>query len=129
MKTLLAFLSIALVSSISAYAAHTIHAQLVKSTPADGSVSDSPPSAFVFEFSEAVRFHQAFIKKDDDKERPLNNLPSKDAATLTIPAPSLTAGHYHVLEWSAFTHESRALSGRIRFTVSAGPAAASSSSP
>jgi methionine-rich copper-binding protein CopC len=127
MKTLLAFLSMALFSSISAYAAHSVHAQLVKSTPADGSISDTPPLAFVFEFSEAVRFHQAFIKKDDDKEKPLDNLPSKDAATLTIPAPSLTAGHY-VLEWSVFTHESRALSGRIRFTVSAGRAAASSSS-
>jgi len=41
-----------------------------------------------------------------------------DLKTITIPAPSLTAGHY-VLEWSVFTHDSIALSGRIRFTVSA----------
>ncbi|MDQ6781095.1 MAG: copper resistance protein CopC [Candidatus Eremiobacteraeota bacterium] len=128
MKIFLAFLSIALFSSISAYATQSTHAQLVKSTPADGSVSDTPPPAFIFEFSEAVRFHQAFIKKDGDKEKPLGNLPSKDAATLTIPAPSLTAGHY-VLGWIVFTHESKALSGRIRFTVSAGPAAESSSPP
>ncbi len=57
-----------------------------------------------------MRFHQAFIKKDSDKEKPLGNLPSKDAATLTIPAPALTAGHY-ILEWIVFTHESRALRG------------------
>ena len=126
MRKFIALFAITLVSSTVAYAAHSVHAQLVQSTPADGSDSDTPPSAFVFVFSEAVRFHQAFIKKDDDKEKPLNNLPSKDAATLTIAAPSLTAGHY-VLEWSVFAHESRALSGRIRFTVSAGPAAESSS--
>ena len=119
MKTLLAFVSIALFSS--AYAAD---AKFVKSTPAEGSVIDTPPTAFVFEFSEAVRFHQAFIKRDGDKEKPLGNLPSRDAATLTIPAPSLTAGHY-VLDWTVFTHQSKALSGRIRFTV--GPASASSS--
>jgi methionine-rich copper-binding protein CopC len=128
MPKLIAYFAITLFAGTSTYAAHSVHAQLVKSTPADVSVSDAPPPAFVFEFSEAVRFHQAFIKKDDDKENPLGNLPSKDAATLTIPAPSLTACHY-VLEWSVFTHESRALSSRIRFTVSAGPAAASSSSP
>jgi methionine-rich copper-binding protein CopC len=116
MKILLAFLSIALVSSTSASAGD---AKFVKSTPAEGSVSDTPPTAFVFEFSEAVQFHQAFIKKDGDKEKPLGNLPSKDAATLTIPAPALTAGHY-TLQWTVFTHQSKALSGRIRFTV--GPA-------
>ena len=121
MKTLLAFLSIALFSSTSAFAGD---AKFVKSTPADGSVSDTPPSAFVFEFSEAVRLHEAFIKKDGDKEKPLGNLPSNDAATLTVPAPSLTAGHY-VLQWIVFTHQSKALSGRIRFTV--GSATASSS--
>jgi methionine-rich copper-binding protein CopC len=128
MKIFLAFLSIALFSSISAYTTQSAHAQLVKSTPAEGSISDTPPPAFIFEFSEAVRFHQAFIKKDGDKEKPLGNLPSKDAATLSIPAPSLTAGHY-VLEWIVLTHESRALSGRIRFSISAGPAAESSPPP
>ncbi len=37
----------------------------------------------------------------------------------TIPAPSLTAGHY-VLEWSIFARDSKVARGRIRFTV--GPA-------
>ena len=120
MRKLTALFAIALVSCLSAYAAHSIHTQLVQSTPADGSVSDKPPAAFVFEFSEAVKFHQGFIKKDGDKERPLNGVPNTDAKTITIPAPSLTAGHY-VLEWSVFTHDSKAVSGRIRFTV--GPAA------
>lgn len=96
----------------------------MKSTPADGGVNDAPPSAFAFEFSEAVRFHQAFIKKDGDREKALPNLPGTDAKTITIPAPSLTAGHY-LLEWSVFTHDSTVLSGRIRFTVS--PADESSS--
>ena len=120
---LLMFLSIAFFLGSSAYAAD---AKLVKSTPADGGVSDTPPSAFVLEFSQAVQVHQIFIKKDDGKSKPLGKLPSKEAATVTIPAPSLTAGHY-VLEWSVFSDRSRVLSGRIRFTVSGESVAAPSS--
>jgi len=114
---------IALFAGGSAYAAH---AKLVKSTPGDGSVEDTAPSAFVLEFTEAVTLHQVFIKKDNDKEMPLRNLPHNDVKTITIPAPSLAAGHY-VLEWSVFTHDSIALSGRIRFTVSGESVAAASS--
>ena len=121
MRNLIALFAITLLSATFPYAAHSAHAQLVNSTPADGSVIESPPSSFVFEFSEAVKFHQAFIKKDADKEKPLN-VPNTDAKTITIPAPSLTVGHY-VLEWSVFTHDSKAVSGRIRFTV--GPTAQS----
>jgi len=128
MRKFIALFAITLFSSTSAYAAQSAYAQLVKSTPADGSMSDTPPSAFVFEFSEAVRFQAIYIKKDDGKAKSLDNLPYTDAAAITIPAPSLTAGHY-VLEWAVFTHESRVLRGRIRFTVSAGTVAASSSQP
>jgi methionine-rich copper-binding protein CopC len=120
---LLVFLSIALFLGSSARAAD---AKLVKSTPADGGVSDAAPSAFVLEFSEAVQLHQIFLKKDDGKSKPLGKLQSKEAATLTVPAPPLTAGHY-VLEWSVFADRSRVLSGRIRFTVSGESAAAPSS--
>ena len=122
-KVLLVFLSIALFSGSSAYAGR---AKFVKSTPENGSVSNAPPSAFVLEFTEAVTLHQVYIKKDNDKETPLGNLPRNDLKTMTIPAPSLAAGHY-VLEWSVFTHDSVVLSGRIRFTVSGAPAAAPSS--
>jgi methionine-rich copper-binding protein CopC len=120
---LLVFLPIALFLGGSAYAAD---AKFVKSTPADGSVSDTAPSAFVLEFSEAVQLHQVFIKNDDGKSKPLGKLPSKEAATVTIPAPPLTAGHY-VLEWSVFADRSRVLNGRIRFTVSGESVAAASS--
>jgi methionine-rich copper-binding protein CopC len=126
MRKLIALFAITLFSSTFAYAEHSAYAQLVKSTPADGSVSDTPPAPFVFEFSEPVRFHELDIKKDDGKSQPIGKLPGNDVKTITIPAPSLTAGHY-VLEWSVFTHESRVLRGRIRFSVSAGPAAESSS--
>jgi methionine-rich copper-binding protein CopC len=114
-KLFLALLSIALFSGTAAYASK---AQLVKSTPAEGSVNATPPSAFVLEFTEAVKLHQAYIKKDNDREISLGNLPPNTAKTTTIPAPSLAAGHY-VLEWSVFTQESTVLRGRIRFTVSA----------
>jgi methionine-rich copper-binding protein CopC len=90
------------------------------STPAEGSVSPTPPSVFTFAFSEAVRFHQAILKKDSDKDRPLRDAPNTEAKTLTILAPSLTAGHY--ANWSGFTQESEVLSDRIGFTVSAAPA-------
>jgi methionine-rich copper-binding protein CopC len=126
MRKLIALIAITLLSSTVAYAALAVHAQLVQSMPADGSVNDTPPSAFVFEFSEAVRFQRAFIKRDGDKEKALRDVRNADAKTITIPAPSLAAGHY-VLEWSVFTHDSTVLSGRIGFTVSAGLAGESPS--
>jgi methionine-rich copper-binding protein CopC len=126
MRKLIALFAIALVSCLSAYAAHSVRAQLLQSTPADGSVSDKPPAAFVFEFSEAVRFHEVFIKKDGDKEKPLHDVPYIDAKTIRVPAPALAAGRY-LLEWQVFTHDSTVLSGQIRFSVSADSAVASSS--
>ncbi len=113
-KSLPMLLSIALFSCSSAYAAH---AKLANSTPADGSVDASPPSAFVLEFTESVILHEIYIKKDGEKGKSMHNLPHNDAKTVTIPAPPLAAGHY-VLEWSVFTHDSIVLSGRIRFTIS-----------
>jgi len=119
-KLLLVCLWIGLFSASSAYAAH---AKLVKSTPEDGSVAGTPPSAFVLEFTEPVTLHEAFIKKDNDKETALHKLPHSDVKTITIPAPSLTAGNY-VLDWSVFTHDSIVLHGRIRFSVSSESVAA-----
>ena len=113
-KLLLGVLTIALFSGGSAYAEH---AKLVKSTPEDGGVTDKPPSAFVLEFTEAVALHEVYIKRDNDKVKPVHIPQHNEAKAITIPAPSLTAGHY-VLEWSVFTHDSRVLNGRIRFTVS-----------
>jgi methionine-rich copper-binding protein CopC len=115
MKTLIGFLALALFSTTSAYAADT---QLAASTPANDSTLSSPPAAFVFNFSKPVRFHALDIKKDDGKSTPIGNLPTAHAASLTVPAPSLSPGHY-VLEWRVFTDESIALRGRVRFTVSA----------
>jgi methionine-rich copper-binding protein CopC len=118
-KLIAALIAITLFATPYVHAAHSAGAQLIKSTPEEDSVNDPPPSAFTFEFSEAVQLHQLFIKKDDDKQKPIDRLPSQYATTLTIPAPSLTPGHY-VLEWSVFTRDSTVRSGRIRFTVSAG---------
>src|ERR1700732_3210495 len=114
-RLFLVLLSAALFVTTSAYAADT---QLAESTPANGSTLSAPPAAFVFNFSKPVRFHDLDIKKDDGKSTPIRNLPTAHTATLTVPAPSLSAGHY-VLEWRVFTDESTALSGRVRFTVSA----------
>jgi methionine-rich copper-binding protein CopC len=121
MKNLLALVAITLFSSVSAHAGA---AKFVASTPADGSSDSAAPlTAVVLEFSEAVQLHEVFIKKDGDKSTQLGNLPHNDAKTITIPAPSLTPGHY-VLEWDVFTHDSRVLRGKIHFTVSAGAATA-----
>jgi methionine-rich copper-binding protein CopC len=115
MSKLTALCTITLFTSAATYAA-AHRTQLVQSTPADGSVSGTPPASFVLEFSEAVRFQQAFLKKDGEKTKPLRDVPSTDAKTITIPAPPLAGGHY-TLEWTVFTHDSTALSGRIGFTV------------
>ena len=117
MKKLLGFLSIAIFTSIAAQAADL---RILKSTPADGSVTDTPPSAFVLEFSERVQLHNLYLKRDDEKRgKSVSNLPQADATAFTIPAPSLTSGGY-VLEWQVFTRDSRALRGSVRFTVSGG---------
>ncbi|HLZ10511.1 MAG TPA: copper resistance protein CopC [Chloroflexota bacterium] len=113
-KLLLLILSAGLFAGISALAGAT---KLVKSTPEDGSTSDSPPSAFVLEFTDWVTLRDVYLKKDNDKEKLLHVKMQPDTKTITIPAPSLAAGHY-LLEWSVFTHQSSALSGHIRFTVS-----------
>jgi methionine-rich copper-binding protein CopC len=118
MRKLIALFAAALISSMAVYAAPSVHAQLVQSTPADGAVSSTAPTDFVLEFSEAVQFHEAFIQKEGDKEKTLRDVPFKDEKNVTIPAPPLTAGHY-VLMWTVFTHDDTVLRGRIRFTVSA----------
>ena len=120
MKTLIGYFALALFSTTSAYAADT---QLAESTPANGSSVSSPPAAFVFNFSKPVRFHDLNIKKDDGKSTPIGNLPTAHAASLSVPAPSLSPGHY-VIEWRVFTDESTALRGRVRFTVLADSVAA-----
>jgi methionine-rich copper-binding protein CopC len=120
MKTLIGFLALALFSTISAYAGNV---QLVESTPSNDSTLSSAPAAFVFNFSEPVRFHNLNIKKDDGKSTPIASLPTAHATSLTVKAPSLSPGHY-VLDWRVFTDESTALSGRLRFTVSADGVAA-----
>lgn len=115
MKKLLVVFAIALLSGTSAFAGPTV---LVTSTPAEGSVSDSAPTSFVLEFSNSVSLNAAYLKKDDDKEKALHGGGHSDSKTVTISAPALAPGHY-TLEWSVFVPQSRVLSGRIRFTVSA----------
>jgi methionine-rich copper-binding protein CopC len=115
MKRLLGFLAIAIFSSTCGQAANI---QLLKSTPANGGVADTPLSAFVLQFSDEVQLHSLQLKRDDQKRaESVGNLPHKEAAAFTIPAPSLTSGGY-VLEWEVFTRDSRALRGSVRFTVS-----------
>lgn len=95
--------------------------QLVKSTPADGSVGANPAS-IVLEFSEPVHFSRAFLKKDGGKAEALRDLPQKNASTQTIPISSLSPGHYF-LQWEVFTGHTSIFSSHIQFTVSADPAA------
>jgi methionine-rich copper-binding protein CopC len=114
MRKVLAFIAAIVFSS--ALAANDAH--LVQSNPADGSLNTTAPSAFVFEFSEPVRFHEAYLTKEGEKPKPVRGLPDKDTRTQTIPAPALSAGSY-VLEWKVFTLESRVLSGRTHFTIAA----------
>jgi copper resistance protein C len=115
MKKLVTFLSLAIVWSVCAQAATT----LVSSTPTNGSVTDRPPSTFVLEFSHPVQLHQLLLKRDDEKHwKTVPNVPYKEAAAFTIPAPALSPGGY-TLEWTVFGQGSSALTGSVRFTVSA----------
>lgn len=67
MRKLIALCAITLVTSGAAAYAAVHHAQLVQSTPADGSARDTAPASFVLEFSEAVRFQQAFLEKEGER--------------------------------------------------------------
>ena len=124
-RLLLMFLSVALLSGSSAFAGST---KLVKSTPEEGSVSESSPAAFVLEFTDGVLLHSVYLKKDNDKEKSLHFEARSDTKIITIPAPPLPPGHY-TLEWEVFASNSRALSGRLRFTVSGTSVAAARSTP
>jgi len=117
MKKLLGSLAVTILSTTLTQAANP---HLLKSTPADGGVTATPPS-FVLEYSQPVHLHDLTLKRDDEKRpTPISNLPSKEATAFTIPAPSLMAGGY-VLEWTVFT-QSAAFTGHVRFTVSPGQA-------
>jgi methionine-rich copper-binding protein CopC len=124
-KLLLMFLSIALFAGSSAFAGPT---KLVKSTPEEGSVSDSPPAVFVLEFTDAVLLHAVYLKKDNDKEKSLHFETHSETRIITIPAPPLPAGHYS-LEWQVFASNSSVLRGRVRFTVSGATVTAPPSTP
>ncbi len=124
-KLLLMFVSITLFAGSSAFAGPT---KLVKSTPEDGSVRDSPPAAFVLEFTDAVSLHAVYLKKDNDKPRSLHFEARSETKMITIPAPTLPPGQYS-LEWQVFGSNSRALTGHIRFTVSGTTVAARPSTP
>ncbi len=112
MKKLLVILSIGLISGAALAAAP----KLVKTTPENGSVGNSAPSAFVLEFNDPVTLTAVYLKKDGDREKMIPIGPQKDAKTITVAAPELVAGHY-LVEWVVFTHQSTALTGRIQFTV------------
>ena len=113
-KKLAAIFSLAILWSTCGQAA----AMLLKSTPANGSVTDKPPSTFVLEFSERVQLHDFLLKRDDEKHwRAVRNVPQKEATAFTIPVAGLTAGAYTV-RWTIFAGSS-ALTGQVRFTVSA----------
>jgi methionine-rich copper-binding protein CopC len=111
--------------SISVWAAAAYAAgptQLVRSTPADGSVGANPTN-IVLEFSEPVHFSRAFLKKDGGKAEALRDLPQKEATTQTISTAALGPGHY-VLQWEVFTGHTTIFSSHIQFTVSADQTAA-----
>jgi methionine-rich copper-binding protein CopC len=101
--------------------------QLVRSTPADGSIGANPGS-IVLEFSEPVHFSRAFLQKDGGKAEALRDLPQKSATTQTIPTAALSPGRY-VLQWEVFTGHTTLFSSHIQFTVSADPIAASPVAP
>ena len=113
MKKLAALISLAILWSTCGQAA----AVLLKSTPANDSVTDKPPTTLVLEFSERVQLHELFLKRDDEKHwQSVRNMPQNEATAFTIPVVGLSAGAYTV-RWTVFTGSS-ALTGQVRFTVS-----------
>ena len=98
------------------------HAHLEKSSPADGSVITTSPSSIVLSFSEAARLTALSIQRGDEAKQNLKPLPTSGAKQISVPLPPLKPGAYS-LTWRVLSDDGHMMSGALRFTLAADPAA------
>ena len=98
------------------------HAHLEKSSPADGSVLTTSPPSIVLSFSEAARLTALSIQRGDEAKQNLKPLPTNAARQISVPLPPLKPGTYS-LTWRVLSDDGHMMSGTLRFTLAAEPAA------
>ena len=96
------------------------HAHLEKSTPAEGSVLPSPPTALEMSFSEPVRLTALSIQKDQGAKQSVKSLPSAAEQTVRVALTELSPGGYTV-SWRVLSADGHIMSGVLHFTVAAKP--------
>ena len=106
---------LALISLFVAGAAHA-HAHLVASTPTEGSVLATPPTALTLTFSEAARVTALSVQREQEPKIPIHELPTVTAVTVTIGLPALSAGAYTV-SWRVVAADGHVMSSQLHFTV------------
>ena len=106
---------LALISLFVAGAAHA-HAHLVTSTPTEGSVLGTPPTALTLTFSEPARVTALSVQREQEPKIPIHELPTVTAVTATIGLPALSAGAYTV-SWRVVAADGHVMSSQLHFTV------------
>ena len=104
-----------LISLFVAGAAHA-HAHLVTSTPTEGSVLGTPPTALTLTFSEPARVTALSVQREQEPKNPVHKLPTATGVTTTIGLPALSAGAYTV-SWRMVAADGHVMSSQLHFTV------------
>jgi len=96
------------------------HAKLESSEPQAAAALDVAPKQIRLKFNEALEPAFSKIKLTDASYTEVSLPPAKvdaaDASTMSVPAPALRVGNYHV-QWSTMTHDGHKAKGEFVFTV------------
>ncbi len=113
-----------LVSLVTGARSAAAHAQLVSSTPADGSVLQSMPESVSFEFNENINpaFAQVVVMGADQRNQAIDGV-TVEAAVVSAAMPAdLPEGHV-VARYRVVSADGHPIAGEISFTVGDGGAA------
>jgi copper transport protein len=94
------------------------HADLISSTPADGSIVDEAPSEISLDFTEGVDVQDNGIRLLDAGGTPVALGPAKaDGATATVPIDAELERGSYVVAWRAVSADGHPIRGAFTFSV------------
>ncbi|MBK9101500.1 MAG: copper resistance protein CopC [Austwickia sp.] len=97
------------------------HAQLLRSTPADGSVVESAPTSVVLEFNEDINpaFAQVIVRNHAGATVP-TDAPRVEGPKVITALPALSPGSVVVL-YRVTSKDAHPISGKVTFTIDGAP--------
>lgn len=119
MNILKLFAVVALLALVNAAGAH---AQLQRTSPAEGSVIQTPPTHLVLSFSEPTRLTVLSLQKKNTPPQALKPLPTAAAKEISVALPPLTPGAY-AASWHGVGADGHVISGLLHFSLAAAGAA------